>query len=152
MGKLLVAEAMPGKLITLFYIIRGMVIVGCGAFIAFFLCQESELMEEYMRMKMYQDRMLEYDRILQEAEDLYKEGNLEESEQLCLQVLSESLADPTPYLRLSNIYCDNKLYYEALEILEAYPEEMENREISDKKQEIEQWIQSMEKSCFTVIE
>lgn len=152
MGKLLVAEAMPGKLIVLFHIIRSMVIVGCVAFLVFFLQQESRLMEKYLQTKTYQDRMLEYDRIIQEAEDLYMAGNLEESEQLCLQVLSGNLADSTPYLKLSDIYCDNKLYYEALEILKAYPEDAESVEISDRKQKIEEWIQNMEKSCFMTVE
>lgn len=152
MGKLLVAEAMPGKLIVLFHIIRGMVIVGCVAFLVFFLRQESRLMEKYLQTKTYQDRMLEYDRIMQEAEDLYTAGNLEESEKLCLQVLADNLTDPDPYIRLSNIYCDNKLYYEALQILESYPEKTENGEISEKKREIEQRIQNIEKSCFTVVE
>lgn len=151
MGKLLIVEAIPGKLITLFHMIRAVTIVGCGMFLFVFLRKESELMGEYMQTKIYQDRMQEYDRIMEEAERLYAEGNLAESEQLCLQVLSDTLADPTPYLRLSDIYCDNKLYYEALEILETYPGEVQNREVSDKKQEIGRRIQDMEKSCFTVV-
>lgn len=152
MGKLLVAEAMSGKLITLFHIIRGGVIVSCGVFLVFFLRQESRLMEEYLQTKAYRDRMLEYDRIIQEAEELYLSGNLEESEQLCLQILSDNLADPAPYLQLCDIYCDSKLYYEALEILDTYPEEAESREIADQKQKIVQWIQNMERSCFTIAE
>lgn len=152
MGKLVVAEAMPQKIVQLFRLIRGMLILGCCLFLFIFMRKEKEIMEEYQEIRSCLERMTEYRQILSEAAGNYAGGELAASEQLYLQILSDNLTDAEPYLGLAEIYCDRKWYGKALEILAAYPKEIDNSMIFGKIREIEEYVQILEQSQFAPIE
>lgn len=148
MRKLIVAEAMPQKVVRLFRVLRGFLILGCFVFLFIFVRKEKELLEEYREIRSFMERMTEYRRILEDAAASYTGGDLAASEGYYLQILSDSLSDVQPYLGLAEIYCDRRWYEKALEILRAYPEKIESSVISEKIKEIEEYVQILEQSQF----
>lgn len=146
-----VAEAMPKKVIRLFRLIRGILIVGCCISLFLFVKKEKGIMEEYYKFRSYLEKMIEYEQILADAAASYENGDLAASERSYLQVLSESLSDEKPYLGLAEIYCDKRWYDKALEILMTYPEKAENSGISEKIEEIEELVRMLKQSQFVPV-
>lgn len=152
MGRLTVAETLPKRIIRVFRIFKGLLILGCCIFLFLFVRKEKWIMDEYHEISACLDKMKEYEWILKDAANSYAAGDLAQSEALYLELFSEGLTDIEPYIGLSDIYCDRKWYDKALEILEAYPEGNGNGIIETKIQEIKELIQILEQSLFEAIE
>lgn len=148
MGKMTVLEAMPKRVIRLFRVIRAVVIAGVCLFLFFFVRQEKGIMEQYRQLRSDLRRMAEYGQTLAEAVSSYENGDLAASEELYLRALSEGLTDEQPYLGLAEIFLDRKWYERALEVLKTYPAEIQNDRISDKIEELEELVRTLEQSRF----
>lgn len=143
---MVISEYMPKRLQRVGRLLRGG-FVAVSAVLAIHCARETGRLQsresEYQRLR---QEVMELRQLQKQGEEALRGGDLMEGESLLLAAIAQRTSDPEPYLLLADLYTEQRLYEEALEILDAYGGN--NAAIDAKTEELKGMVDALERSAF----